>query len=71
MINNVLIDLNGANFDFSCGGITVQFELCRILCDFGVNSKIRSSNCQINNVCNNYYNNDFPIDETCLVIFGF
>jgi hypothetical protein len=70
MTKNVLIDLNGCKLDFTCGGIMVQFELCRVLCELGVNARIKASKNIKNSVCNSYYNNDFPIDNNCVVIYG-
>lgn len=67
---NILIDLNLYVYDYSCGGRTVQFELCRILRTLGVNAMIKSNQQIQNHICNAYYNNDFPIDDNCVVIYG-
>jgi hypothetical protein len=48
----------------------VQFELCGVLCELGVNARIKASENIKNSVCNSYYNNDFPIDDNCVVIYG-
>jgi hypothetical protein len=70
MTQNVIIDLHLGNFDMHCGGVMVQFELCKILCELGLNARIKSHSHIENNVCNNYYNNEFPIDENVVVIYG-
>jgi len=70
MIKNVVIDLYNQHYNMNCGGLMVQFELCKILCELGMNARINSRNHIENNVCNNYYNNEFPIDENVVVIYG-
>jgi hypothetical protein len=70
MIKNVIIDLLNLNFDVKCGGIIVQFLLCKFLCELGINAKIKANHCIKNDICNNYYNNDFPIDKNVVVIYG-
>jgi hypothetical protein len=70
MIKNIIIDLAGGCFNITCGGITVQFVLCKLLCELGVNVRIKSNNHIQNHICNNYYNNEFPIDENVVVIYG-
>jgi ferritin-like protein len=67
---NVLIDLHTTVYNHTSGGAIVQFEMCRILRELGVNARIKSSSQTINNVCNDYYNNEFPIDDNCVVIYG-
>jgi dTDP-glucose 4,6-dehydratase len=67
---NVLIDLHETVYNHTSGGAIVQFEMCRILRELGVNARIKSSSQTINNVCNDYYNNEFPIDDNCIVIYG-
>jgi len=69
MPKNVLIDLKDYSFNFTCGGVTVQFELCRILCELGVNARIKANNHTPNSICNNYYNNEFSVDDNCVVIY--
>lgn len=70
MLKNILIELIDGQFNFLCGGLTVQFELCRILCTLGINAKIKTNKFIKNSICNEYYNNDFPIDDNCVVIYG-
>jgi len=70
MQKNVIIDLVHTGFNLLCGGITVHFELCRILNELGVNAKIKSQYKTQNYICNNYYDNDFPVDNNCVVIYG-
>lgn len=67
MEKNFLIYLPGGFHN--CGGVVCLFELCKILCEFGVNAKIKSNYFINNPICNNYYENDFPIDENCIVIY--
>jgi hypothetical protein len=70
MTTNIIIDLFDCRFDIKCGGITVQFELCKLLCELGMNAKIKSNFHIKNHICNNYYNNEFPIDENVVAIYG-
>ena len=57
-------------YNFQCGGLVVQYELCKLLGEAGQNVRIISpSNCN-NSICNKFYNNDFPIDENTVVIYG-
>ena len=58
-------------FNFRDGGTVVQFYLGQILNDYGENVRIYSpSGKKIkNSIYSKYYNNDFPIDDNCLVIY--
>ena len=68
MIENILIDLQDVQFNKACGGVVVKFELCKILCELGINAKIKSKKHIRNRISNNYYDNDFPIDDNAVVI---
>ena len=70
MTTNIIIDLVDGKFDITCGGLTVQFALCKLLCELGMNARIKSNSNIENHICNNYYNNEFPIDENVVVIYG-
>jgi len=53
-----------------CGGIVVQYELCRVLKNMGVSVKIRGVKNIENTLFNDYYNNnEFDLNET-VVIYG-
>lgn len=67
-IKNILFA--GHRFDHNSGGVMVHYELCKILNEYGINSKIYCTEKIQNHVCNSYYNNDFPIDETTVVIYS-
>lgn len=56
-------------FDIGCGGLNVQYELCRILKEYGVNVKIFSPVKKQNPIFNDYYDNNFDLNET-IVIYG-
>ena len=58
------------NFNISCGGVNVQFELCKILKELGVNVKLYAPVKIKNPIFNDYYcNNDFDLNNT-IVIYG-
>lgn len=56
-------------FDIGCGGLNVQYELCRILKEYGVNVNIYSPVKKQNPIFNDYYDNNFDLNET-IVIYG-
>jgi hypothetical protein len=56
-------------FSFTCGGIVVQYELCRIIDSIGINIRIKSPDNIYNNIFSKFYENDFDINNT-LVIYG-
>jgi len=56
-------------FDIGCGGLNVQYELCRNLKEYGVNVKIYSPVKKQNPIFNDYYENEFDLNET-IVIYG-
>ncbi len=51
------------------GGTVVQYELARILKEIDINVKIYSSLHITNQIFNDFYNNDFPIDDNVVVIY--
>ncbi len=68
-LKNVLVWMPNY-FNISCGGVNVQFELCRVLKELGINVKIYSPIKIKNSIFNDYYNNnDFDLNET-VVIYG-
>jgi hypothetical protein len=58
-------------FNITNGGNVVQYELGRILKNFGQNVKMYTSSGinEENEIFNDFYNNDFPIDENAFVIY--
>jgi hypothetical protein len=56
-------------FDIGCGGLNVQYELCRVLKEMGVNVKIQANVNVKNSIFNDYYNNEFDLNDT-VVIYG-
>ena len=67
-IKNILIYCINS-FDIKCGGLTVQYELCKILDNMGINVRIIAPEKIPNCIFMKYYDNDFNLDET-LVIYG-
>lgn len=57
------------SFNFNCGGIVVQYELCKILDSLGHNVRIKSPTNDSNSIFCKYYNNEFDMNET-IVIYG-
>jgi len=68
MKNIVIYTIN--NFDMGCGGLMVQYELCKIIDEMGINIRIIAPNNIPNSIFSKYYNNDFPIDDNVIVIYG-
>jgi hypothetical protein len=66
-IKNILV--HSYSFNIKCGGITVGFELCKILENMGINVRIIAPEKIGNSIFTKYYDNDFNLDET-LVIYG-
>ena len=58
-------------FTFTDGGTVVQYLLAKTLEEYGQNVKIyATSGIKINNsIFNKFYNNNFPIDDNCVVIY--
>jgi hypothetical protein len=69
MKKNVLIWTSSV-FNIGCGGLNVQYELCRVLKEMGVNVKIYAPIKVENSIFNDYYeDNEFDLNET-VVIYG-
>lgn len=59
-----------APFNLRDGGTTVHYYLSQLLLEHGQIVKIfNSRGITPNNICDNYYNNDFPIDDNAVVIY--
>ena len=56
-------------FNFTCGGLVVQYELCRIIDSMGINIRIRTPGNINNSIFSKFYQNDFDLNNT-LVIYG-
>ena len=58
------------NFTLNDGGITVQYYLAQLLDKYGIKVRIHKGKHNIvqNNLFNNYYNNDFDLND-CIVIY--
>lgn len=57
------------SFNFTCGGLVVQYELCKIIDSLGINIRIRAPENIDNSIFSKYYKNDFDLNNT-LVIYG-
>ena len=70
-MKNILIYTHMPKFSFTDGGTVVQFLLAKTLEEYGQNVKIYSgSGIKINNsIFNKFYDNNFPIDDNCVVIY--
>jgi hypothetical protein len=68
-IKNILF--HSYDFDIKIGGITVGYELCKILDSMGVNIRVCAQNYIDNSIFSKYYDNNdnFKMDET-LVMYG-
>jgi len=66
-IKNILF--HSYNFDSKIGGITVGYELCKILDNMGVNIRVCAPIKIANSIFSKYYNGEFNLDET-LVMYG-
>jgi hypothetical protein len=68
-MKNILI-YTPYEFSFKCGGIVVQYELCKIISNMGINIQISSPNKIKNSIFNNYtLDNEFDLENT-IVIYG-
>jgi hypothetical protein len=67
-IKNILVCCDSP-FEIKCGGLTVQYELCKILDNIGINVRIYAPKKIPNNIFIKYYDNEFDLNET-LVIYG-
>ncbi len=70
-IKNILIYAHMPYFKYNDGGTVVQYNLAKTLEEYGLNVRIFSwSNIKIeNSIFNKYYENDYPIDDNCIVIY--
>ena len=71
MPKNILIYPHSPGFNSCDGGLTVHYELAKILKEYNQCVKIYrlSDTCSVNPIFNDYYNNDFPIDDNMVVIY--
>ena len=67
MLNVLVYTVNP--FKFTCGGLVVQYELCRVLESLGVNIRISAPEKINNSIFCKYYNNEFDLNNT-VVIYG-
>ena len=58
-------------FSFKDGGTVVQYLLGKVLKEYGQNVKIYPSSGKItkNSIFSDFYNNNFPIDDNCVVVY--
>ena len=56
-------------FNFTCGGIVVQYELCKIIDSLGINIRIIAPERINNSIFSKFYENNFNLTNT-LVIYG-
>ena len=56
-------------FNFVCGGLVVQYQLCKIIDNLGINIRITSPENIDNSIFSKFYQNDFDLNNT-LVIYG-
>lgn len=57
------------SFNNKCGGLTVQYELCKILDNMGINVRIQAPDKIRNSIFMKYYNNEFNLNDI-IVIYG-
>ena len=69
MKKNILIYSHQNMFMNNDGGIVVMFNLAYLLEKYGENVRIYINIKNENHIFNNFYNNDFPIDDNCVVIY--
>jgi dTDP-glucose 4,6-dehydratase len=68
---NIII-FNHMHFEDNNGGMVAQYELARLLDKYVKNVRIYPINgteSKQNQIFNKFYNNDFPIDNDCVVIY--
>ncbi len=66
---NILIYLHVPEFNFSNGGVVVQYYLASILDKIGVKVRLHSEIIIKNPLFNNFYEDDFKIDHNLVVIY--
>jgi len=69
MKKNILIYSHQNMFMRDDGGIVVMFNLAHLLEKYGENVRIYINIKNENHIFNKFYNNDFPIDDNCVVIY--
>lgn len=71
MPKNIIIYPHVPVFNSNDGGLVVHYELAKVLKEYNQCVKIYASSgiCSINPIFNDYYNNDFPIDNETIVIY--
>ena len=68
MIKNIIVD--AGPFNWSCGGTTVQYYLCSLLDELGMNVRIFvNGESIVNPIFSKFYDGGFDMNET-LVIYG-
>jgi hypothetical protein len=68
VVPNILV-YTMSPFNFTCGGLVVQYELCRIIDSMGINIRITSPENINNSIFSKFYQNNFDLNNT-LVIYG-
>lgn len=70
-MKNILIYTHLPHFTFLDGGTVVQYYLAKLLDEFGQTVRIYShTGIKIeNSIFSKFYNDDFPIDDNCVVIY--
>jgi hypothetical protein len=70
-MKNIIIYTHVKNFSFADGGTVIQYLLGNVLKENGQNVKIYPSSGKktSNSIFSDFYNNDFPIDNNCVVIY--
>jgi hypothetical protein len=70
-MKNIIIYTHMPEFSFIDGGTVVQYLLAKTLQEYSQNVRIYpSSGKKIDNsIFSNFYDNDFPIDDNCVVIY--
>jgi hypothetical protein len=68
---NILVYTHMHKFSFVDGGTVVEYNLAKLLDELGRNVRIYpSSGIKTNNsIFSKFYNDDFPIDDNCIVIY--
>ena len=70
-MKNIIIYTHMPEFSFKDGGTVVQYLLGKVLKEYGQNVKIYPSSGKItkNSIFSDFYNNNFPIDDNCVVVY--
>ncbi len=66
---NILIYVHMSKFSFTNGGVVVQYYLASILDKIGVKVRLHSEIIIKNPLFNNFYDDDFKIDDNLVVIY--